>query len=197
MTLIGLTGGIGMGKSTSARLLGELGVPVIDTDVLAREVVECGQPALEEIRATFGSDMLGSDGALLRERMAKVVFADPEKLRQLEQILHPRIRERWLKVAEQWRLEDRPVGVVIIPLLYETGSANEFEAVICVACSGITQRRRLLERGWSEQQLEQRLAAQWPTNKKIELANYLIWTEPSVEVHRAQLERVLRTLRPS
>lgn len=194
MILLGLTGGIGMGKSTSARLLKERGVSVVDTDDLAREVVAPGQPALEELKTTFGLDVIGSDGALKREHLARIVFADPARRQQLEAILHPRIRQRWLDVANQWREEEHPLGVVIIPLLYETEAAGEFGAVVCVACSAPTQRGRLRGRGWSDQEIDQRLAAQWPATKKMELANYVIWTEPRVEMHGPQLDRLLRTL---
>jgi dephospho-CoA kinase len=197
MILIGLTGGIGMGKSTSARLLVERGVPVVDTDDLAREVVAPGQPALEELRAAFGPEIIGSDGALKREQVARMVFADPPRRRQLEGIVHPRIRQRWLKVTNQWRLQRHALGVVIIPLLYETDAAGEFGAVVCIACSAASQRQRLRSRQWSDQEIDQRLAAQWPVPKKMELADYVIWTEPRVETHAAQLDRVLRSLRSS
>jgi dephospho-CoA kinase len=197
MTLVGLTGGIGMGKSTSARLLAERGVPVVDTDVLARDVVAPGQPALEELKAIFGPDVIGADGALRREHVAQIVFADPARRQQLEAVLHPRIRQRWLELAEQWRREQRDLGVVIIPLLYETGAGPEFDAVICVGCSAGSQRGRLRERGWNDQEIDRRQAAQWPTAKKMDLADYLIWTEPPLEAHAAQLERVLQSLRSS
>ena len=195
MILVGLTGGVGMGKSTAAKLLGARGVPVIDTDVLARQVVAPGQAALAEVRDRFGPEVIAPDGTLHRERVAQIVFVDPAKRRELEGILHPRIRERWLAQAEQWRSEGVPLGVVDIPLLYETDAAREFAAVICMACSLATQRQRLRERGWSDSQIEQRTAAQWPIQKKMDLADYVIWTEPSLEVHEGQLERVLESLR--
>src|SRR5688572_6954040 len=142
MKLIGLTGGIGMGKSTSASLLQQWRVPVVDTDDLAREVVEPGEPALAEVVRAFGGSVLGEDGRLKRDEVARVVFADDARRRELEAILHPRIRQRWLAQAETWRQEDQSLGVVIIPLLFETGAASEFERVICVACSAESQRKR-------------------------------------------------------
>src|SRR5437879_3055472 len=102
MMVIGLTGGIGMGKSTSAALLERQGIPVVDTDVLARQVVEPGQPAWVEIQKAFGNDIVDNAGRLRRKELARLVFADVERRRQLESILHPRIRELWLAQVEQW-----------------------------------------------------------------------------------------------
>lgn len=194
MILIGLTGGIGMGKSTAAAHLERMGLVMVDTDQLARAVVEPGQPALAEIQQTFGRGVIGADGTLRRKELARVVFEDDAKRRQLEVILHPRIRERWLARVQAWRAEKRSMGVVVIPLLFETGAANEFGSVICVACSAASQRQRLHARGWTPEQIEQRVAAQWPAQKKMDLAHHVIWTEPSVDVHAAQLERVIKSL---
>src|SRR5687768_14012614 len=103
MTTIGLTGGIGMGKSTAADLLAREGLPVIDTDVVARDLVEFGQPALAEIAAAFGSDMIDATGHLDREKMARRVFASSPDRQKLESILHPRIRDRWRAEVEHLR----------------------------------------------------------------------------------------------
>ena len=190
MKLFGLTGGIGMGKSTSAAILSRRGIPVIDTDVIAREIVEPGQPALAEVVAAFGPGLLDASGKLRRGALAEVVFSSPEKLKQLEGILHPRIREKWLAQAEAWRSENKAAGVVDIPLLFETNAQAHFDAVICTACSAATQRERLRERGWSQQQVEQRIAAQWPAEKKIAASNHVVWTEGDLAVHERQLERI-------
>jgi dephospho-CoA kinase len=194
MILIGLTGGIGMGKSTAAAHLERLGLAVVDTDQLAREIVEPGQPALAEIQQTFGPGVMGTDGRLRRGELARLVFEDDAKRRQLEAILHPRIRQLWLARAQTWRAEKRSMGVVIIPLLFETGAANEFGSILCVACSAASQRQRLQARGWTSEQIGHRLAAQWPAQKKMDLAHHVIWTEPKVDVHASQLERVIKSL---
>lgn len=191
MKLFGLTGGIGMGKSTSASLLSLGGLPVIDTDTLAREVVEPGQPALTEIAATFGRELIDEQGHLRRAALAEVVFPSPEKLRQLEAILHPIILHRWLGQVMVWRREERAAGAVVIPLLFETNAQSHFDAIICTACSPATQRERLTARGWPENQIQQRLAAQWPAEKKIAAANFVVWTEGAMEMHRKQLARIL------
>jgi dephospho-CoA kinase len=192
MKLFGITGGIGMGKSSSARLLAERGVSVIDTDVLARQIVEPGQSALEEIEREFGAEMISTDGELRRDKLAGKVFSDPAALRKLENILHPRIRELWKSETEKWRNEGQPNGAVIIPLLFETEAQSEFDAVICVACSAATQRQRLRERGWNDEQIDQRLASQWPVEKKIAQADFVIWTDTTLETHAEQLGQILR-----
>ena len=191
MKLFGLTGGIGMGKSASAQLLGWRGAQVVDTDDLARRVVEPGQPALAELQRTFGLEIVGADGQLKREELAGLVFADPEARKKLEAILHPPIRELWHAQVETWRTEGRQVAVVVIPLLYETGAESEFDAVICVACSAATQRERLLARGWSPEHIEQRNAAQLPIETKMARANHVVWTEAGMDVHAQQVYRIV------
>ena len=191
MKLYGLTGGIGMGKSAAAQLLHDRGVSVVDTDVLARQVVERGQPALDDIRRVFGTGVLSKSGELLRGELAKIVFSDPAAREKLEAIVHPRIRELWKCQVEGWRAERRPVAVVIIPLLFETRAESEFNSTICVACSESTQIHRLQERGWSLEQIAQRVTAQWPIEKKIAKADCVVWNEAGLEVLSAQLNRVI------
>jgi dephospho-CoA kinase len=191
MKVLGLTGGVGMGKSTSAQLLRDRGVRVVDTDDLARQVVEPGQPALAEVLAAFGPEIAGPDGRLRRKELARRVFGDPAARRQLEAILHPRIRMLWRGQVEAWRAEGHPLAVVVIPLLFETKAEAELDATICVACSVASQQGRLLARGWSPEQIEQRNRAQWPISQKIARADYLVWTEAGLDVHAAQIERIL------
>jgi dephospho-CoA kinase len=181
-----------MGKSTAGSLLAELGVSVIDTDLIAREVVEPGQPALGEIRAQFGPDVLGKDGRLQRHVLARRVFSDRDALKRLESILHPRIREVWLAQVAAWRQEGRAAGAVAIPLLFETDAAGHFDRTVCVACSSATQVIRLRARGWTEPQIHQRIQAQWPVEKKIQASEFVVWTEGSLEAHREQWRLILR-----
>jgi dephospho-CoA kinase len=183
-----------MGKSAAAKLLEQKGCSVIDTDILARQVVELGQPALQEIQARFGAGVLDVAGGLRREELAKRVFGDAAARKDLEAIVHPRIRERWKKEVEIWRGEDRRIGVVVIPLLFETGAAAEFDKIICLACSSATQLKRLRARGWSEEQIQQRIASQAPIQAKITLSHFVVWTEASQMVHSEQLERILARL---
>lgn len=194
MKILGLTGGIGMGKSASAQLFQQRGVPVVDTDDLARKVVEPGQPALAEILAAFGPEMTGPDGQLRRDEMARRVFADSAARQRLEGILHPRIRELWRVQVEAWRAQGRPLALVVIPLLFETKAEAELDTTTCVACSAATQHERLLSRGWTPEQIEQRLQAQLPTEQKIARSDYVIWTEGGLDVHAAQIDRILSLL---
>ncbi len=194
MKVIGLTGGIGMGKSTSAGLLRSRGVPVVDTDDLAREVVEPGQPALAQIRETFGEDIVGPDGKLRRDELARRVFSNPEARKQLEEILHPRIRALWRAQVGMWRAEGKLLAVVVIPLLFETHAETDLDAVVCVACSSTSQKQRLSERGWSTSEATQRIQAQLPTEMKIARSDYLIWTEGDLAVHAEQLARIVLAL---
>lgn len=180
-----------MGKSAVAQLLERRGVPVVDTDVLARKVVEPGQPALAAIQEMFGAAVLAPDGSLRREELARRVFSSDMSRRQLEAILHPRIRELWQAQVDQWKSSGVRIGVVVIPLLFETNVAKQFDKVICVACSAATQQQRLATRGWSAEQIQQRNAAQWPIEKKLTLADFVIWTEGSPEVTVAQVDRLL------
>jgi len=179
-----------MGKSKAADLLRQRGLPVVDSDVIARAVVEPGQPALTEIEQWFGKTCIGDDGRLRRDELARRVFSDEEARRKLEEILHPRIRAVWQAQLQTWRNEDRAIAVAVIPLLFETGARDEFDATICVACSPVTQRKRLGARGWSDEQIEQRIAAQMPVEKKMTLADYVVWTEGGIEVQEWQLERI-------
>lgn len=191
MKVFGLTGGMGMGKSTAGQLLNEKGLPVVDTDLLARHIVEPGQPALTEILRAFGNDIVAPDGRLRRDEMARIAFSDPAARRNLEQILHPRILALWKEQINRWRNEGRPLAVVVIPLLFETGAEHEVDSTICVACSAATQRQRLGERGWTADQIERRLAAQWPIEKKMACADYVAWSEGSLEVLAEQLGRII------
>lgn len=196
MKVFGLTGGIGMGKTAAGNLLLQRGLPVIDTDLLARQVVEPGQPALQEIERAFGSPLIGPDGRLQRDELARIVFSDPAARLKLEEITHPRIRELWEAQVESWRQHRAASAIVIVPLLFETGAETRMDATICVACTAATQRRRLLERGWSAEQIEKRLSAQWPIEKKMARADYVAWSEGGLEVLRQQLDRIFPESRP-
>jgi dephospho-CoA kinase len=190
--VIGITGGVGMGKSTAAKLLREQGVPVLDSDDVAREVVAVGEPALTEISEIFGADFLNAQGEMDRAKMAAHIFGNDAEREKLEAIIHPRVRERWLAQMETWRADNVPLGVVVIPLLFEVGAEGEFDSVICVACTGNTQRERLRARGWDDAQIAARIAAQMDVTEKIERADQVVWTEGDVSLLREQLQSIFR-----
>ena len=191
MKLLGLTGGVGMGKSIIAGFFRGHGAQIVDSDDLARQLVEPGQPALNEIRAAFGKDTIAPGDRLRRDELARLVFSAAAARKKLEAILHPRIRERWLAQIEIWRGENRALAVVVVPLLFETQAESDFDKIICVACSAPTQRQRLLARGWTPEQIQQRLAAQWPIEQKIARSDFVVWTEGSPDVSAQQVERIL------
>ncbi len=204
MKVCGLTGGAGMGKSTAARFFREHGAQIVDTDELARELVQPGQPALDEIKIGFGNGLVAADGQLRRDELAKIVFADAAARKKLEAILHPRIRERWLAQIETWRAapkrsdsgrgQNHPLAVVVIPLLFETRAESQFDKIVCAACSAAAQRERLLARGWTPEQIAQRIAAQMPVEQKIARADFVIWTDGALDAHAQQIERILACL---
>jgi dephospho-CoA kinase len=194
MKVCGLTGGVGMGKSTAAEILRALGAQVVDTDEIARQLVEPGQPALAEIKKEFGDGIISSGGGLKRGELAKIIFADAGLRKKLEEILHPKIRERWLAQIESWRKENRALAVVVIPLLFETQAESQFDKIICVACSASNQQKRLAERGWTPEQIRQRIAAQMPVDQKIARSDFVVWTDGDLDSHTQQIEQILSRL---
>ena len=194
MKIYGLTGGVGMGKSTAAGFFLQHGIRVVDTDEIARQLVQPGQAALAEIQSVFGGNLLAADGRLKRDELARVVFACEADRKKLEAILHPRIRECWLAQLETWRKEGCAIAVVIIPLLFETQAESHFDKVVCVACSPAAQHERLVARGWDADQIKHRIAAQLPVEQKIARSHFVIWAEGLLEVQRRQVGQILQQL---
>jgi dephospho-CoA kinase len=173
--LVGLTGGIATGKSTVADLLRSLGAVVLDADVLAREVVEPGQPALATIANEFGRDVLRGDGTLDRKRLAAVVFAQPDRRQRLEAITHPAIRDRF-----HARLADLEAqgyeGIVVwdAPVMIESGGHRAMDRLVVVVTDPATQRRRAVDRDGDPADVERRIDNQMPLDEKAKLADYVI-----------------------
>lgn len=182
-----------MGKSAIASLLEKRGVEVVDTDQLARKVVEPGQPALAKIEELFGAGVVSADGALNRPELARRVFGSEVSRRQLEAILHPKIRELWKAKIEEWRSAGTQSGAVVIPLLYETKAEANFDFIICVACSKETQQKRLIERKMTPDQIRQRNDAQMPIEQKMEQADYVIWNEGDLSLAEEQIDKIFKT----
>ncbi len=188
---IALTGGIATGKSHVRAAFEALGVPTIDSDVLAREAVAPGTPGLAAVVDRFGRDVLDANGALDRQKLAKRVFADPGARKALEAIIHPYVRQ----ATEQWFASlaphQHPFAIADIPLLYEVGREGDFDAVIVAACDPETQIRRVMKRdGVSEADARQRLAAQLPIDDKVRRADYVIRTDGSFEDTAVQIRDV-------
>ena len=186
-----VTGGIGCGKSATGAALQSLGVAVLDSDGLVHDFLTRDADVQTAIRARFG-DGVFRDGTVDRRALAAIVFADAAARADLEIILHPRVRtatDAWL--AAQGATQS---CAVIIPLLYEVGREKDFPLVACVACSPALQHERLRQRGWSEEEIARRLAAQWPTEEKVKRAQIVIWTDGAPENHAAQWRRALPEL---
>jgi dephospho-CoA kinase len=196
MRVLGLTGGIGSGKSTVATMFSDLGAEVIDADRLARDIVEPGQPALDEIAAAFGREILQPDGRLNRSKLAGIIFADPAARARLDAITHPPIQRLMAEAVAARR--DRPgVLVLDIPLLFENDRRGLVESVVVVWIHSATQLRRLVERdGLSEQQARQRIAAQIPLDEKRDRADHVIDNSGSLQSTRRQVEAIYRRYAP-
>jgi dephospho-CoA kinase len=196
MKRIGVTGGIGAGKSTGARYLTDLGFPVIDTDDVARAIVEPGTEGLAAVVDAFGSGILTAEGRLDRNRLAAIVFPDPAARARLEALLHPRIQGVWSGFLDRQQGKAVPAAFVVIPLLFEKGYQSRFDAVIAVGCSESTQRHRLEQRGWAPDAIRCRLSSQWTTASKMAAAGYVVWNEGTLAVQRTQWDRILDYLLP-
>src|SRR5690606_17264283 len=160
--LIGLTGGIASGKSTVSAMRVEHNALLVDADQVAREVVEPGEPALLQIAKSFGKEVLYPDGSLNRKQLGSIVFSDSDKLKQLEQITHPAIRERMLQTIEVYK-QQQPHALIVadIPLLYETNQAHLYEGVLVVYIPRELQLERLMKRnGLTKDEAEARIASQ-------------------------------------
>ncbi len=169
---VALTGGIASGKTTVANLFAALGVPLIDTDVIAREVVEPGQPALAAVVAAFGPDILDTDGRLDRRRMRERIFADPAAKRQLEAILHPAIRA---EMERQSRAAGGAYQVLVIPLLTEGGRRDHVDRVLLVDVPEALQVERLMWRdGVSREQAQASLNAQATRAERLAMADDIV-----------------------
>jgi dephospho-CoA kinase len=188
MKLIGLTGGIGSGKSTIARRLEKLGARVIDADVVSREVVEPGQPALASIVATFGADVLNADGTLNRARLGDIVFTDKEAREKLNNIVHPAVRERSLKLFAE--AEDQKVVIYDVPLLVESENSYSFEHIIVASAPEEIRVERLMEhRGMTESEARARIESQASEEARLTLADTVIDTSGSLEDTYSQVDR--------
>lgn len=174
--LVGLTGGIATGKSLVDAALRELGAVIIDADVLAREVVEPGEPALAEIVAEFGPGVVGPDGRLDRKALGAIVFADPERRRRLEAITHPRIRERFLQQLDALTTQ-RFRGLVFFdaPVMIESGNYRNMDRLVVVVTDEGTQIERLMARdGIGREETLRKIRSQMPLAEKAKLADYVI-----------------------
>ncbi len=190
MLVIGLTGGIASGKSTVAAVLRELGAPIVDADLVARQVVEPGMPALAEIAARFGPDVIGADGRLDRKRMGERVFADPAARAIINSITHPRIAAASRAAVAELGAAGHPVAVYEAALLVENKIHLGIDGLIVVSAPPQVQIERLMERDAIDGEAAQaRLSAQLPLADKVAVADWVIDNAGSLAETRAQVER--------
>jgi dephospho-CoA kinase len=193
--LVGLTGGIGSGKSTVARMLERHGAVVFDADVLAREAVEPGTPGHDAVVERYGPNVLLPGGALDREALGSIVFADPAARRDLEAIVHPEVRRLFAEGCERYRGTDAVV-VFGAPLLVETGMHTAFDVLIVVAAAVEQQVERLLrDRAMPEAAIRARIDAQLPLAAKTEVADVVVDNDGSIDDLEAQVDAVWADLR--
>lgn len=189
--IVGLTGGIASGKSTVADYFADLGVPVIDTDAVAREVVTPGSPALDEIRAEFGDSVIAEDGSLDRQAMRHIVFNDDDRRLALEAILHPKIREA---TFDQVTDTNGPYVVVVVPLLFESPMKESMNRILVVDCSEETQIQRLMARDdESREQARRIMATQASREERLSIADDVISNDGARHESRAAVMLVHET----
>ncbi len=185
MLIIGLTGGIGSGKTAVADLFAELNVPVIDADLIAHELVESGQPALHEIVQRFGTEILTAAGHLNREQLSQLVFSSKQRRRQLEAILHPRIRK---EMQRQTETLSSPYALFVIPLLLETEQHSVVDRILVVDAPEALRRQRIAERDKrSPQEIDAIMASQVSQNQRLAAADEVIINNRDIDTLRTQV----------
>ncbi|MTD29596.1 dephospho-CoA kinase [Planomicrobium sp. YIM 101495] len=190
--IIGLTGSIASGKSTVSAMLVEKEYPIVDADLVARQVVQAGTETLAEIVATFGEQALRKDGTMNRERVGEIIFNDPVSRKKLNDIIHPAIRREMLRQRDALLAEGHPVVIMDIPLLFESKLQHFVDKVLVVSVTDENQLRRLMERNqFPEKEARARIASQLPMSVKEQGADAVIYNNGSLAETKGQLERIL------
>lgn len=191
MKWVGLTGGLGTGKSTVSRLLMSHGIPVLDADRVAKQVIEPGTPGYDQVVQVFGPDLKAADGSLDRVKLAQRVFGVPSELEKLERIIHPLVQAE-IRHQKQW-LEDQGTlwAVYDVPLLFEKNLMGQFDYIIVVTTTPEQQMERVKARnGWNEDEIKKRLASQKPLKDKELGAHHVLQNNADLP----QLEKKVETL---
>ena len=195
---VGLTGGIAAGKSMTLRRWQEKGAAGIDTDELAHQTLTPGTPTWKEIVAMFGSSILNKNQTINRRELGRIVFADEQKRLTLNRIVHPVVHQRWTEQIEKLERDgSAEVAVVSIPLLYEVGAVRHFDCVVAIGCSEQTQLTRLKNKGFTETEARSRIGAQWPIQKKMDHADFVIWNDGTLTVFEQQADTIWDNINPA
>eukprot|EP00058_Branchiostoma_floridae_P001550 XP_002587038.1 hypothetical protein BRAFLDRAFT_281037 [Branchiostoma floridae] len=190
MLLVGLTGSIATGKSTVSSMFKELGVPVVDADQIAKDVVEPGMPAYKKIVAHFGGEILQEDGQLNRERLGEIIFSDEQERKVLNSLTHPAIHREMVWQVIKLFCQGHKYTILDVPLLFETGRKLQtyLYTTVVVSCDEETQLDRLMARNnYNKDKAVKRVQAQMPLKKKIELANHIIENSGELEFTKEQV----------
>lgn len=190
--IIGLTGSIASGKSTVSKMLRERGFPIVDADLVARFVVEPGQPALEKIRQEFGDGVILEDGTMDRAAVGERIFNDPSERKKLNDIVHPAIRQEMLRQRDRHFENGARTVVMDIPLLFESRLQHYADKILVVSVSEETQLKRMMERdGFTEKEARARISSQLPISEKERGADAVIYNNGTIEESEKQLEQIL------
>ncbi|MDX1807753.1 MAG: dephospho-CoA kinase [Paenisporosarcina sp.] len=190
--IIGLTGSIASGKSTISAMLKEKGYPIIDADLVARLVVEPGTSNLREIERTFGHAVMHEDGTLNRDALGKLIFDDPAKRKQLNDLMHPAIRSEMLRQRDELFESGQKTLIMDIPLLFESRLQHFVDKILVVSVTEEMQLQRLMSRNsLSEEEASSRIQSQLPISEKEKGADAVIYNNGSIEQSKEQLERIL------
>ena len=190
--IIGLTGSIASGKSTVAKMIESYGLPIVDADIVARQVVEPGTPTLKKIAEAFGQDIIAQDGSMDRAKVGSTIFHHEEKRKTLNSIIHPAIREEMLRQRDELLSYGEKNIFMDIPLLFESKLEHFVEKIIVVSVNKEVQLKRLMERnGFTEDEANARIASQIPVKEKELLADAVIHNNGTLEDTAIQLQNIL------
>lgn len=190
--IIGLTGSIASGKSTISEMLKEKGYPIIDADLVARVVVEPGTVTLSDIECIFGKEVMNEDGTLNREALGQLIFHDPAKRKQLNDLMHPAIRAEMLRQRDELFESGEETLIMDIPLLFESRLQHFVDKILVVSVKEEIQLQRLMQRNsLSEEEAKARIQSQLPLSEKEKGADAVIYNNGSIEQSKVQLERIL------
>lgn len=190
---IGLTGGIACGKTEAAQRILSHGIPLLDTDQVAHEVMSPGTEVFAAVVERFGREILSDEGRIHRPSLAAIVFQDPRALQDLNRLVHPEVGRQW----RHWlSAQTGPVAVVSIPLLVEAGVQNDFDGVLCISSTHSRMRERLASRGLTAEQAEQRIQSQLPLEKKEHHATWILRNNGSLADFHRRVDEWIATILP-
>jgi len=189
--ILAVTGGIACGKTEAGRILAEEGFAVLDTDGLAHEVMKAGTPVFERVVEQFGKTILNADGNVDRAKLGQLIFDDPNQRAVLNRLVHPAV----IEAAEQWKTEQHSDAVVLVPLLFEAGWTEGWDAIVCVSADEENIFQRLEKRGLSEDEARKRIAAQMPLAEKEAKADFIIRNNETLNALRDETLKVIECVR--